>query len=92
MKPISSLKCLILIAVITLGISSKGAFAADKVLYLGDSLSMGAFGTTIDENLRSAGFDVHTVVAGGASPYYWLKAYQPLPCTIGFLGKIGRER
>ncbi|NNE93353.1 MAG: hypothetical protein HKN23_17045 [Verrucomicrobiales bacterium] len=61
--------------------------AADRVLYLGDSLSMGAFGKTIDQNMREAGLEVYTVVAGGASPYYWLKAYQPLPCTIGFWEK-----
>lgn len=30
---------------------------------------------------------MHTVVAGGASPYYWLKSYQALPCTIGFWEK-----
>ncbi len=58
-----------------------------KVLYLGDSLSIGAFGTTLDSSLRSSGFEVRTVVAGGASPYYWLKNYQALPCTIGFWEK-----
>ncbi len=63
------------------------AASADRVLYLGDSLSMGAFGTTLDQNFRNAGFETYTVVAGGASPYYWLKAYQPLPCTIGFWEK-----
>src|SRR5690606_35289598 len=60
-----------------------------KILYLGDSLSIGAFGQTFDAALRSTGFQVHTVVAGGASPYYWLKRYQPLPCTIGFWEKSG---
>ncbi|MDF1755867.1 MAG: hypothetical protein P1U89_23970 [Verrucomicrobiales bacterium] len=58
-----------------------------RVLYLGDSLSMGAFGKTLDSGLRSQGLEVYTVVAGGASPYYWLKAYQSLPCTIGFWEK-----
>ncbi len=58
-----------------------------RILYLGDSLSIGAFGQTFDAALRSSGFRVHTVVAGGASPYYWLKQYQPLPCTIGFWEK-----
>jgi len=61
--------------------------AKSKVLYLGDSLSIGAFGTTLDSSLRSSGFEVRTVVAGGASPYYWLKNYQALPCTIGFWEK-----
>ncbi len=58
-----------------------------RVLYLGDSMSIGAFGQTFDTSLRAAGFDVYTVVAGGASPYYWLKNYQALPCTIGFWEK-----
>lgn len=61
--------------------------AKSKVLYLGDSLSIGTFGATFDSSLRSSGFEVKTVVAGGASPYYWLKNYQPLPCTIGFWEK-----
>lgn len=60
---------------------------ASRILYLGDSLSIGAFGQTFDTALRSSGFQVHTVVAGGASPYYWLKQYQALPCTIGFWEK-----
>lgn len=58
-----------------------------RVLFLGDSLSIGAFGATLDSSMRAAGFEVHTVVAGGASPYYWLKNYQSLPCTIGFWEK-----
>lgn len=58
-----------------------------RVLYLGDSLSIGAFGQAFDQSMRSSGFEVHTVVAGGASPYYWLKNYQSLPCTIGFWEK-----
>lgn len=61
--------------------------SSSRVLYLGDSLSIGAFGKTFDQALRSSGFEVHTVVAGGASPYYWLKNYQSLPCTIGFWEK-----
>lgn len=61
--------------------------AKPRILYLGDSLSIGAFGQTFDNSLRSAGFEVHTVVAGGASPYYWLKDYEALPCTIGFWEK-----
>lgn len=63
------------------------AVNAARILYLGDSLSIGAFGQTFDSALRSSGFQVHTVVAGGASPYYWLKQYQALPCTIGFWEK-----
>ncbi|MCB1234918.1 MAG: SGNH/GDSL hydrolase family protein [Verrucomicrobiae bacterium] len=37
--------------------------------------------------MRESGIDLFTVVAGGASPYYWLKAYQPLPCAIGYWQK-----
>lgn len=66
---------------------SQGASDRPRILYLGDSLSMGAFGKTMDGAMRNAGYDVHTVVAGGATPYYWLKQYQPLPCTIGFWEK-----
>ncbi len=61
--------------------------AGARVLYLGDSMSIGAFGKTFDSLMRSSGFQVHTVVAGGATPYYWLKSYQSLPCTIGFWEK-----
>ncbi|MDF1860883.1 MAG: hypothetical protein P1U87_11765 [Verrucomicrobiales bacterium] len=64
-----------------------GVAKNSRILYLGDSLSIGAFGQTFDHSLRSSGFQVHTVVAGGASPYYWLKSYQSLPCTIGFWEK-----
>jgi hypothetical protein len=64
-----------------------GIAKSSRILYLGDSLSIGAFGQTFDHSLRSSGFQVHTVVAGGASPYYWLKSYQSLPCTIGFWEK-----
>ena len=70
-----------------LGAKAAVAAAAPRVLYLGDSLSIGEFGATLDRSMRSAGFSVYTVVAGGASPYYWLKNYQSLPCTIGFWEK-----
>ncbi|MCG8602394.1 MAG: hypothetical protein MI807_19775 [Verrucomicrobiales bacterium] len=81
--------CLIAISVIGAAVSD-GVSASSKsprILYLGDSLSIGAFGKTLDHSMRSSGFQVHTVVAGGASPYYWLKNYQALPCTIGFWEK-----
>jgi hypothetical protein len=58
-----------------------------KVLFLGDSFSIGTFGRTLDSRMRATGLDVYTVVAGGASPYYWLGNYQPLPCTIGYWEK-----
>jgi hypothetical protein len=67
--------------------SAEASGARARVLYLGDSMSIGAFGQTLDSSMRSSGFQVHTVVAGGATPYYWLKDYQPLPCTIGFWEK-----
>lgn len=59
----------------------------EKVLFLGDSFSIGAFGQTLDSRLRQTGLDVYTVVAGGASPYYWLGNYQSLPCSIGYWEK-----
>ncbi|MBL9156231.1 MAG: SGNH/GDSL hydrolase family protein [Verrucomicrobiales bacterium] len=78
----------LLLAAVVAGMGAKTE-AADRsrVLFLGDSLSIGAFGQTFDSALRSSGFQVHTVVAGGATPYYWLKSYQTLPCTIGFWEK-----
>jgi len=62
--------------------------AAEKcVLFLGDSFSMGAFGRSLDENLRKDGLKVYTYAAGGASPYYWLSSYEPIPSSIGFWKK-----
>ena len=58
-----------------------------SVLFLGDSMSMGAFGLTLDSRLRDAGFEVHTYVAGGATPYYWLSQYQAISSDIGFWEK-----
>lgn len=58
-----------------------------SVLFLGDSMSMGAFGSTLDSKLRDAGFEVHTYVAGGATPYYWLSQYQSISSDIGFWEK-----
>ena len=55
-----------------------------RILYLGDSMSMGAFGRTFDGRLRDEGFSVYTYVAGGATPYYWLSQYAPIPSNIGF--------
>ncbi len=57
--------------------------AGQRVLYLGDSLSMGAFGVTLDQRLREAGFDVYTSVTGGATPYYWLKEFENVEADIG---------
>ena len=46
-------------------------------------MSMGAFGTTLDQKMRDAGLEVYTFVTGGATPYYWLSDYQPISSTIG---------
>ncbi|MEM0896046.1 MAG: hypothetical protein AAGJ79_04105 [Verrucomicrobiota bacterium] len=64
-----------------------GAFTGPKVLYLGDSMSMGAFGETFDREMRDAGCDVFTHVAGGATPYYWLSRYSPIASSIGYWEK-----
>jgi len=58
-----------------------------SILYLGDSMSMGAFGKVFDMKLREAGFEVYTYVAGGATPYYWLSRYEPIASNIGFWEK-----
>lgn len=70
------------------------ARVAPKVLFLGDSQSLGAFGTSFEQHLREAGCEVHTVVAGGASPYYWLKCHGPMRCSIGYWEKssAGEQR
>ena len=59
------------------------AGAGQRVLYLGDSLSMGTFGVTLDQRLREAGFEVYTSVTGGATPYYWLKEFENVEADIG---------
>ena len=66
----------------------------NKVLFLGDSQSIGAFGTTLDRSMRNAGLEVYTIVAGGASPYYWLSAYRSIPSSIGYWEKtpVGERR
>lgn len=48
---------------------------------------MGAFGRSFDEHLRKDGLKVYTYAAGGASPYYWLSSYEPIPSSIGFWKK-----
>lgn len=63
---------------------------AKRVLYLGDSMSMGAFGRTLDAELREAGVEVYTYVCGGGSPYYWLSRYPSVRCDIGFWKKTPR--
>jgi hypothetical protein len=67
------------IAISAVGIfSDADVYAVSKssrILYLGDSSSIGAFGKTLGHSMRSLSFQVHTVVAGGASSYYWLKIY-----------------
>lgn len=58
-----------------------------KILFLGDSLSMGAFGRALDSRLRKAGFEVYTAVAGGGTPYYWLREHPPVSLNIGYWEK-----
>ena len=55
-----------------------------RVLFLGDSLSIGEFGRTFDRKLRDAGFEVYTSVAGGGTPYYWLSEYPPVSIDIAY--------
>lgn len=62
--------------------------ASRRILYLGDSMSMGAFGRTLDQKMRDAGLEVYTFVTGGATPYYWLSDYQPISSTIGHWMRI----
>lgn len=87
MKRSSSFLAICLVVGSGFGLAAKVGAATPRVLYLGDSLSIGAFGKTLDNSMRSSGLNVYTVVAGGASPYYWLKSHQSLPCTIGYWEK-----
>ena len=74
--------------------SASAAPERKRILYLGDSMSMGAFGKTFDEEMREAGFDVYTFVAGGATPYYWLSRYSTITGPIGYWEKTpgGEQR
>lgn len=89
----SLLPSFLVIAMLNLGAPQGHAVSpgSPRVLYLGDSLSIGAFGKTLDARMRETGLDVFTVVAGGASPYYWLGSYQSLPCTIGYWEKTPQD-
>ncbi len=69
------------------------AQAGVKVLYLGDSLSFGAFGATLDKQLRQSGCEVYTMVTGGATPYYWLSDFAPVAGEAGhWVKQDGYER
>ena len=71
----------------TLSLAPAEAKRKKRILYLGDSMSMGAFGKTMDQEMREAGFDVYTFVAGGATPYYWLSRYSTIKGPIGYWEK-----
>lgn len=74
-------------------LSSVTAQAGLKVLYLGDSLSFGAFGTTLDKQLRQSGCEVYTMVTGGATPYYWLSDFAAVSGEAGhWVKQNGYER
>lgn len=81
----SCFRILLLFALLML--TPSATMAAKKILYLGDSLSMGAFGQTLDARLRQAGFEVYTSVTGGATPYYWLKEFENVSSDIGHWNK-----
>ena len=54
-------------------------------------MSMGKFGSTLDQCLRDSGLEVYTSVTGGATPYYWLSDYSPVSSTIGHWRRTPRE-
>lgn len=62
-----------------------------RVLYLGDSLSYGAFGKQIERGLKTFGLDVYLSVTGGGSPYYWLSSHPSVSSTIGYWEKTPRH-
>lgn len=91
MPPITRL-ILAALPVLLMGVPAEaGAKVRKRVLFLGDSMSMGAFGRTFDAELRNAGHEVYTVVTGGATPYYWLSHYAPISCSIGHWVKTPRS-
>lgn len=85
----ASIATLLLVAsFIAIGLGAATAAPKKKrILYLGDSMSMGDFGRTLDQQMRDAGFDVYTFVAGGATPYYWLSRYSTIKGPIGYWEK-----
>jgi hypothetical protein len=89
-RPAASLR-LIITALLVL--AALPARAGVKVLYLGDSLSFGAFGTTLDKQLRQSGCEVYTMVTGGATPYYWLSDFAAVSGDAGhWVKQDGYER
>ncbi len=82
-----------LLTLLTISLPDRGIArqGPGRVLFLGDSFSIGSFGRTLDTRMRENGLDVFTVVAGGASPYYWLSSYQSLPCAIGYWEKTPED-
>lgn len=81
---------LVAISIAILQFTQTAGLAATKkkrILYLGDSMSMGAFGKTLDREMRAAGHEVYTFVAGGATPYYWLSRYSTIKGPIGYWEK-----
>lgn len=62
-----------------------------RVLYLGDSFSKGAFGRTLDAQMRAAGLEVYTSVTGGASAYDWLPEYGATSTNIGYWEKTPKK-
>ncbi|MBP7949769.1 MAG: SGNH/GDSL hydrolase family protein [Verrucomicrobiales bacterium] len=82
------LACSLLILLLA-GIGTVSA-AAKRVLFLGDSMSLGAFGTTLDKRLRECGLAVYTDVTGGATPYYWLREFDPISCDIGHWARTSK--
>lgn len=61
-----------------------GGPSKGRVLFLGDSFSIGAFGRTFDQSLRDAGYEVYTSIAGGGTPYYWLREFPPVSINISY--------
>lgn len=51
---------------------------AEKILFLGDSLSMGAFSTRLQERFEEAGHSISYYASSGGNPYYWLDKYQSI--------------
>lgn len=67
------------------------ASAVTRVLFMGDSFSKGPFGRNLDSQMREAGLEVYTSVAGGASAYDWLPEFGSTSCDIGYWEKTPKK-
>lgn len=67
--------------VLTAGLAS--AQSAQRILFLGDSHSLGAFGENLDRSLREQGLEVSTFATAAGGPHYWLEKHASISASLG---------